>query len=167
MYPSCAVLSWNWIHERLCNIRYNTRVEENGKIWKTSVTTLGVKLDLFHVTWNFTVSDRLISSTFWIDSEVLSCTKSHWNSPRHSAIDKAFVEDNKCFYHIYKHIIFFQSKLFQSFVKLLKKILTSYLYRCSFKPRNKPGENITGKNSIQWFAILLHGPILRFPFRYT
>ena len=52
-------------------------------------------------------------------------------------------------------LFFFQIKLFLSFVKLLKKIMTACLYRCSLRPQNAPGENITSKKLNQVVSFYL------------
>ena len=53
------------------------------------------------------------------------------------------------------NLFFFQIKLFLSFVKLLKKIMTACLYRCSLRPQNAPGENITSKKLNQVVSFYL------------
>ena len=70
------------------------------------------------------------------------------------------------------YYLFFHTKLFQNFIKLLEKIITC-LYHRSFRPQNTSRENITWKNPMQsvcpfivWSNFRLRKPFIFYFVRY-
>ena len=88
-----------------------------------------------------------------------------FNSTKLQPLKFAFVLFNlgKCFIEYADLFIFFQTKLFQNFVKLLKTFIP-YLNRCPVRPHSTYRENIARKNPVQSLSSFLYGAFSDFPF---
>ena len=69
------------------------------------------------------------------------------------SLGNKFHEANFFLLNIQTYYLFFlQTRLFKTLSNYLQKSKT-YLYRCSFRPENISGENITWNNPMQWISL--------------